>query len=205
MNWYGHLALAWDDRPDPVFALAAALPDLARLAGCPRVGLPSSGPVADGVAHHHEIDDRFHHGDAFRRLLRAGTADLEARGLRRGVARAAAHVGIELHLDGVLSMRDDARALLDTAFAAGHGSGVGDALEWDAPDRTAFADTLDRLGSGPYPTVWQSEDEVAARVIRVLSHRPRLRPIAAEEGALLEVLRDLAPAVRDDAEALLPR
>ena len=69
-----------------------------------------SPKVAAGQRHHLEVDARFHDNPAFAGLYTWAARALVDAGLPRGPARGAAHVGIELFLDGLLSGDVPARA-----------------------------------------------------------------------------------------------
>ena len=92
---------------------------------------PATSPqVAAGQRHHVEVDARFHDNSAFTGLYTWGARALVQAGLPRGPARGAAHVGIELFLDGLLSDDVPARAAYARCLA--------EAESADAP--LAFAD-----------------------------------------------------------------
>jgi hypothetical protein len=102
MNFFGHVVVAtWQPARDARTALGAMLPDLVGVAGLRGVA-PGDPEVARGVALHHRTDEVFHASDTFVSLQTLLRSALEARGIRGGPARAAAHVGIELLLDGLL-------------------------------------------------------------------------------------------------------
>jgi len=204
MNWFGHLLLGWRAEKDAAFALGAALPDLARVARCPRVRALSPSRLADGVAHHHDIDAAFHGGSAFTSLLAEGTARLEAVGIRRGVARAAAHVGIELHLDGMLAKQEDAAAALAAGLGHGTGPRFTTALGWSPEHRESWGKLMDRLTTSDVLSAWSDPDEVGRRVVRVLSRRPRLAPESRETEAMETTIAALWVAVEERHAALVP-
>jgi hypothetical protein len=118
MNFFGHAAIAGRFETDPVFALGAMLPDFCGMLGF-RAPEPAPGPLAAGVRFHHVTDLAFHELSAFRTLNHAACAELAERGVRRGTARAAAHVGVELLLDAELADNDAARTLYFAALSAG--------------------------------------------------------------------------------------
>lgn len=204
MNWFGHMMLAWDDESDRAFSLGAALPDLARMAGCPRVVDVGASRYADGVAHHHRVDAAFHSAPSFLSLLTDGAAMLEKQGIRRGIARAAVHVGIELHLDGTLSERDRARELMTEFLQAGRTKTLHAAMSWGEADADRWTDLIARLESGPFPETWRDPASVARRVVRILGLRRRLAPTEAESVVLAEGLIALATPVTDAASDLIP-
>lgn len=102
MNFFGHVVVAtWLPDADGRTALGAMLPDLLGIAGLRGVE-PRDPEVARGLELHHRTDDVFHASDAFVTLQASLRAALEAGGLQGGPARAVAHVGVELLLDGAL-------------------------------------------------------------------------------------------------------
>jgi hypothetical protein len=99
LNYFGHLVVARWRSGEVAFHLGAMLPDFCGMVRQPLPrGLPAK--VAEGVAFHHRTDEVFHRCPAFRSLCTQSTARLQQLGLERGPARAAAHVGLELLLDG---------------------------------------------------------------------------------------------------------
>src|SRR5690606_20337725 len=79
-----------------------------------------------GVRCHLDADAAFHAHPRFRAGTRALRADLTARGIPRGPARAVAHAGWELLLDGTLVGGDAERAFRD---AVGRAADAADALD----------------------------------------------------------------------------
>src|ERR1051325_9448351 len=110
VNFVGHIAAGLrvgDDRQPTAFLVGTALPDFASMA---RTRLrPANGSLAEGIALHHAIDHAFHAHDWFLDAERDVRDSLRADGLPDGAARACAHVGPELLLDGAL-LDDDAVA-----------------------------------------------------------------------------------------------
>src|SRR5262245_43693270 len=78
------------------------LPDFAAMVGV-RVVSVAHAAADDGCRFHHETDDLFHRAACFQSLCHAATRALSGAGVRRGPARAIAHVGIELLLDDWLA------------------------------------------------------------------------------------------------------
>ncbi|MEC7522104.1 MAG: hypothetical protein VYE22_19620 [Myxococcota bacterium] len=170
MNFFGHAVAALWEHDDPRWILGAMLPDFASMCGTrfDRAGDPM---VAEGVQHHHEADLVFHGLPTFLTWCNGGADVLEGRGVGRGAARAVAHVGTELLLDGVLLDRFpearepylEAVALptegLDLRF---HGGGE------------PFERLQARLREHGLPDGYRDPAEVARRLERILSRRPRL-------------------------------
>ncbi|HEX3307722.1 MAG TPA: hypothetical protein VHS32_15855, partial [Streptosporangiaceae bacterium] len=99
MNFFGHAAVARRTDDDPAFLLGAMAPDLLPLCGA-IPGTETSPLVVAGQAHHLSVDARFHAAPAFTTLTAWAAGALRQRGVARGAARGAAHVGVELFLDG---------------------------------------------------------------------------------------------------------
>jgi hypothetical protein len=178
MNFFGHAAIAGRFESEPVFVLGAMLPDFCTMLGL-RAPAPASGQLGAGVRFHHVTDHAFHDLASFQRLNRAAAADLAARGVRRGTARAVAHVGVELLLDGELAESDDARAVYLAALAVGHDPALvlGAAFATEAGERLG---QLTRTLSGRGVAKRPSNPSVVERLERALASRPRLA-IASED------------------------
>lgn len=195
MNFVGHaLAATWVDA-DPRFALGAMLPDFASMAaaGGPRVRLGDDhGPeVQAGIAWHHRTDHAFHGCPAFVELTDAGTAALRRAGLGRGPSLAAAHVGVELLLDG---------ELCHDAALVRHYHG---ALACDAELAPPLRAVVRRLAEIGTPHWYRDTAEVAARLFRILGARPKLAIATEELDALGEWLRAVQLDVRDATPGLV--
>lgn len=209
MNFFGHAVVAARVSREPDFVLGAMLPDLAGMVGArlaPVVeGALSHGAVAAGIAHHHRVDEGFHGSLAFSRVWLAAVAELRRTGLPRGPARAAAHVGLELLLDGHLSRdepsRDAFRRALDRA------ADMPCPLAWDAA-RSAdgamrWASLLGRLTSGGIPQAYEDSTFVAGRLMGALAPRPLLA-IGLDHAHLVHAaLPALGRAVRAHADELV--
>jgi len=182
MNFFGHAAIAGRFESHPVFALGAMLPDFCGMLGL-RVPGPAEGVLGAGVRFHHVTDHAFHELERFRSLYRDAVALLDGRGVRRGTARAAAHVGVELLLDAELAESDDARALYLAALAAAQApellsdSAFTSAFTGEERERLArLAGTLAERGVAKRP----STVAVVTRLERALGSRQRLA-IRAED------------------------
>jgi hypothetical protein len=175
--------------------VGAALPDFAAIGGFRLEPGATDGEVAEGIRLHHRADDAFHADDRFRALMGRLRTALTSAGVGRGAARACGHVGIELLLDGRLlaeqGVADRADALLgsigrpsdevlDTVAGARRAS-------WEA-HLVMVADRID-------PSSYRIADLVAARLHRILSHRPRLALDQGDVELLAGALRGIQPAV----------
>ncbi len=189
MNWLGHALLAHVRRAETAFVLGAMLPDLAALARL-RVAHVGEPVLQAGVAFHHAGDAVFHAAPGFAALCLEGAAALREAGVRRGPARAAAHVGVELLLDAWLAAEHGVAASVPRALAAGQREltvtwrGEAGAPAFQAVCRRAAA----ALAAGP-----AAGPGLVTRVERTLARRPRLALAPGERGPLAAWLSGLEP------------
>jgi acyl carrier protein phosphodiesterase len=200
VNFYGHAWIALREARSRSFVLGAMLPDLAGMARS-RLEQVRDPEVAAGVSLHHRTDAAFHGAPTFLQLYAEAAAALRERGVARGPARGAAHVGLELLLDGSLSA--DSSAVDEFAEAlevAGHPD-VRAALVWRGDGAERFARLHERLCDGGVPGVYRDTERVAERVAWALGSRPRLALDARGERELAAWLAELRAVV----ENLTPR
>lgn len=204
MNLVGHLVVGMRVaavEPTDDVALGAMLPDLATMAGVrvDRAGLPPR--VAEGVGIHHRADAAFHAQPWFVEAVASDSSALQGAGLPRGAARACAHVGVELLLDGLLlddvSIADSVRVALGglASERLGAVAGIG-AERWD--ELFHRLRDVDRL-TGAYAT----PDGVAGRLQWMLARRPRLRFDPVHIGALVERLGARRAALEGRADHIV--
>lgn len=211
MNFIGHAAVAlyFASAPervpgqagvDPAYVLGSMLPDFATMAGV-RMASPLSARVspglAAGVALHHRTDEVFHAAPAFVALQQSTLDTLTARGVPRGSARAVAHIGVELLIDGEL-LED--RQLADAYRRAIEAEVVMDGVfpTDEATQRYALLRT--RLSEHGVPYDYREPDAVLRRLHYILSARPRLA-IAPE---FAPHVRQLLPSLQREVRAALP-
>jgi hypothetical protein len=201
VNFFGHAAAARRIDDDPLFILGAMAPDLLPL--CAAVARGETSPrVTAGQAHHHAVDLLFHTNPAFTTLASWASLSLVEIGLRRGAARGAAHVGIELFLDGVLAAETGARAAYTRSLAAAETTGT--PFVWrDELSRWRWRTLVIRLRTGAVPDGYRESGFVADRVVGALGRRPRLALSEREAVALHRFLPALAARVTADAQALV--
>ena len=199
MNFFAHLHVArqagWTDAPS---ALGSMLPDLLSLA---RVRAdPGRLPlgVAHGRALHHRSDTLFHHHGTFLELAADLRDRLGGTGVPAGPARAVAHLGNELLLDGLLP--DQPTLVGAFREAVDHGPAVEPALV--GADHSAWRALAGWL-SGAVPSDYAETDEVARRLHRMLARRPRLAFDARHLPGIAEVLEVHRPAVEQARRTIL--
>lgn len=206
MNFFGHAFIASRRTRSPVLALGAMLPDFASMCGG-RIARVVDAELAAGVALHHATDATFHRLPAFLDLYRHATERLQQRGVGRGPARGAAHVAVELLLDGEL-LGDAAacRIYLDALAVRGE-----ELVHWEAPEQAVRWQRLrERLRTAGVPAHYGEPDAVAARVAATLRHRPLLRlddaalaRLRAEMGPLQQRVAARTPALMGTLQASL--
>jgi len=196
MNFFGHACVAARVDSDPRVLLGAMLPDFASMSRTRLAG--SEDPaVAAGIALHLATDDVFHGARGFLTLYSRGIDRLEAAGLDRGPARAVAHVGTELLLDGLL-LGDPS---LDAAYLEAVAlplDELGLSFRKDGGER--FRSLHARLSDHGLPVDYRSPERIAERLEQILARRPRL---ALAPGDREKVVPYLVEA-RDELEAVLP-
>ena len=201
MNFFGHAAVARHVDDDPAFVLGAIAPDL--LAMCRATGdRPTSARVAAGQTHHLAVDAAFHGSAAFVTLQSWAVQDLIGRGLRRGPARGAAHVGIELLLDGQLASDQRARAAYDRSLVCA--DGAYQPFRWpEESSGTRWRAMVRRLREGTIPDSYRHPDFVQTDWPGRCAAAPRLALTAAELATLRAFLPALQQRVALDVAALM--
>jgi hypothetical protein len=197
LNFFAHSVVAsWHSR-DARFVLGAMLPDLVGMAGV-RLHSASDVEVQRGIDMHHATDAAFHASPIFISLCAEAIASLTQQGLERGTARAVAHVGVELTLDGVLSGDTDARALYSAALDVAVSGGLDGKLTiTPAEDLPRLTAGLGRLARAPIPESYADPNVVADRLRIILAPRPRLAMRASD----VSPVRDWTDAVRPKVAA----
>jgi hypothetical protein len=175
------------------------MPDFATMVG----GRPpevADEAVAAGVSFHHQTDKVFHDCAGFVALQRDALSSLLERGVRRGSARAVAHIGVEMLLDESLSRDESGRAAYVQALERGASLEPGTVV-WRAPLLALrYADLLEALrGNARLPRP-RPATEIAWRLERALASRPRL---ALDADALGRV-RTWAEAAAPQVQARVP-
>jgi hypothetical protein len=200
MNFFGHATVAcWLDR-DPRWVLGAMLPDFASMCRA-RLRGADDEIVAAGIALHHATDAAFHGAATFLDLYARGAEALEAAGVGRGPARAVAHVGTELLLDGLL-LDDSIAAEAYRAAVALPARELGLRFR-DDDDGAAerFHALAVRLAAHGLPHDYRSPARVAGRLEQILARRPRLALAPADRSRVVPFLE----ATRAALATTLPR
>jgi hypothetical protein len=213
VNLVGHVAVAasWAPHGSSSYLAGSMLPDLAAMARV-RLG-PAGGEMGAGISLHHAADAAFHGSDWFNERNQALRDSLLAGGVDRGAARACAHAGLEMLLDGGLVTDAAVRDASDRTFAAlvepGPARDAAHALV-GVGDRAVWRERLSRIGTSIDVGAYRSPDAIAARLFRMTRGRRRIELPAAQvdavAGALAsvqgDVVRDASSVVHDVVAAL---
>lgn len=179
MNVGGHIAVAMRLAPgEPRVWLGAALPDLGAMGRFRLMGDTVDPDVTAGIALHHATDDAFHRHSTFTEAMARLRSDLATDGVARGPARAVAHVGPELMIDGFLLEDDQLSDAIDAAFAEIDelGPALASLVETSGDD---WMRHLAKVPAWGLPTDYADPHAVARRLHRILAQRPRLQVDAA--------------------------
>jgi acyl carrier protein phosphodiesterase len=165
------------------------VPDLSRFARREEPVPSSHGDeLRQGIAAHHRADAAFHDHPLFTSWMAEVRHALPSSG-RGGLA--AAHVAVELLIDG---------ALLD----AGAAGAYDDALAWAQPSFDGTWDeVVSRMRTGEIIEAYRRPDGVAERVVAVLRRRPRLAPLAPAPADLAAAVAGVSPSVLRGLSQLL--
>jgi len=202
VNFIGHAAVALWRSDVPAYVLGAMLPDLVNMAGLRLPRELPAGALADGVALHHETDAVFHAERGFIALTQHTLDRLSALGVSRGPARAVAHVGVEMLLDGELLHEPEVAGAYERALSELTGvrplfTQPAEHARWRLLER--------RLRAHGTPYDYRNTDAVLARLIRIFSGRTRLAIDATSERIVRSVLPDLQRHVVVETPLLLAR
>jgi hypothetical protein len=190
MNFIGHLLVAGWQSSGAAFGLGAMLPDFASMAGV-RLRQVADPELAAGVSLHHRTDEVFHACPAFVELSSATFQELVQCGVERGPARAVAHIGVELLIDGHLLGREPQ---LGGAYLSALGAfeqlAEGALTELDG---AALKGLHQRLTHHGIPYDYVRPEQVTTRLVRILAGRPRLAltpTAAAIAGSIMPDLKE---------------
>jgi acyl carrier protein phosphodiesterase len=197
VNFFGHAIVAGWSGQEAGGVLGSMLPDFEGMVKVPLLAIHDPA-IARGVALHHRTDDVFHRTPVFLDLCALAVTELTRRGVRRGTARAVAHVGSEMFLDGWLA-RDDS---LPSHYVEALYPDLADHLEW-ADRGAAFAALRKRLVRWGAPSDYREPAFVLQRLHDVLQSRPRLRVLDHQSAGLESFLPVFRRAVESQAPELL--
>ena len=208
MNFFGHAWVAQRDEASrgPVraaFVLGAMLPDFASMLRTrpPRVSLPA---LQAGVAFHHRTDDAFHGTQSFLEFSRQASRFLNERGLARGSARAVAHVGVELLLDGAFAGETAANEAYLSAIEGGLTKEVASRIHWqDVDGEERFRQLCHNLWRRGALVADTPAPLMAERLRNILAERPRLAMDDAGQSVVREWVETARPAIVSGATLLL--
>jgi acyl carrier protein phosphodiesterase len=203
MNFFGHAVVACCRSEAAAFVLGSMLPDFAAMIRA-RSPTTSHQDIRAGIAFHHRTDEFFHQTPAFLELCRTGFTYLQEHGLRRGSARAATHVGIELMLDSALVREVTAATAYLDALAVSGPDQLGSQVAWRAADEPLRFEQLRlALRRRGLDTKDAEPMRVAERVERTLSGRPRLALVGSERDVVAHWVRDTEVLVHRRASEIL--
>lgn len=182
MNFFGHAVVAsWTD-PSPEHVLGSMLPDFEAMTRVPLIEVRDTS-IENGIATHHRTDEAFHRARTFLGLSGWALSTLSEAGVRRGTARAVAHIATEMFLDGHL-VEQGGRT---TPYLSAIALQTEKAVHWQ--DGGAAFDALrTRLNGWGAPADYADPPFVFVRLRDVLGRRPSL---AIEEADTLRVARCL--------------
>lgn len=210
MNVGSHILVAARISDDVDQWLGAALPDFAAM-GRFHLQVPTTlwpdardQAIRAGIALHHRTDEAFHRHPWFTERVQVLRQRLEAQGMARGPARAIAHVGPEMLLDGALL--GGHQPLIDATFAAldHHRPSLVDWTRSITADRAIdWATHLGRLVDYGLPSDYADPAAVAHRLQRILAGRPRLGFPASQLGIVVAELEAQYPTIASEATDFL--
>jgi len=204
LNFFAHSVVACWSSEEPLFILGSMLPDLAAMLGL-RLGEVRDPELKAGIDCHIATDAVFHGTAHFVQHCQVCVEDLVHRGVGRGTARAVAHVGFELVLDGWLcqqpsALQGYARAL---QFSQDSPSAWVDALALSDEQRQRLLHGTAQLTSAPIPQRYRDPLFVADRMEFILRRRPRLAMQPADVPHVQDRMQQLHGVIGDVAPALL--
>ncbi len=203
LNFFAHAVVASWHSSNARFVLGAMLPDLAGMTGI-RLHGASDVEVQRGIDLHHTTDAAFHTAPIFTTFCAEAIARLSGEGVERGTARAVAHVGVELTLDGVLGHDHESRELYAAALDVAISGGLAGKLSvTPAADIERLTIGLGRLARAPIPEAYADPEVVADRLRVILASRPRLAMRASDFDPVRRWALDVRPRVADRSQELL--
>jgi hypothetical protein len=203
VNLVGHVAVTLSDgpAPSPDFLVGCMLPDVAAIARV-RVTRPD-GEMGRGVEYHHDCDAVFHDSPWFLEHNVRLRDDLLRAGVERGAARACAHAGLEMLLDGAFV--DDARVQLHMRGALATLDDRAESLAALAaePDRERWVDAVHRIARALDTSGYADPESITLRLQRMTAGRRRIELRADHTAVVTTVLATAQPNVLSAAPAVL--
>lgn len=194
MNFFGHAVVAGWHCSEPPFVLGAMLPDLAEILSA-RVTRATDPLIARGVRCHLATDRCFHRSEVFRSLESRALLELAAAGVAKGPRRGVAHIGVELLIDDELATDESARRVFHAALAWAAQGGADEAVEWTSSAPPALGGLCARLLEVALGPARLTPERLAARLARILEHRPRLALAPRDVDAIACWAESAAPDV----------
>lgn len=161
--------------------------------------------IRAGVELHLVTDQVFHQAPSFVELRTGAFEMLEQKGVKRASARAVAHAGVEMVLDGVLSSDQAVRVNYQTALLAGATEEVAQSIRWRDPwGRDDWDRLLTILISANLPQGYRDPDFVLERIANLLARRPKLALTSTKElEAVADWVVEVLPIVAARTEVVL--
>ena len=173
------------------------LPDFEVMVRVPLVAV-SDAHIQRGIDLHHRTDDAFHRAPAFLSWTSRAFEGLCETGVRRGTARAVAHIATEMFLDGCLASSPP----LVRGYLAALDVDANGQLEWE-DGGNAYERLRGRLSTWGAPQDYADPGFVMARLHDALRTRPALAISEAEVERVAASLPPLKHRVEQDARELL--
>ena len=193
MNFFGHSVVAAALKPSEPFIAGSMLPDWLGITGV-KLRRVENDELRAGIQFHRRTDAVFHAHPHFSALWRKASRLMREQGLPKASAWAAAHVGVELLLDGEFSRVAATHAHYEGGLRALSDS-LG-SLHFDgAQDAARLQRLLEGLSQHFDASRYRDVDFVEERITRILHVRPRLAIPPDNTGCVAQVLRELQPCV----------
>ena len=188
MNFVAHAVVAANEGR-PAYVFGAMVPDLRAFTR----GETLTPPLADqhhvdaGIRSHHRVDSAFHADLRFK----AWMAEVSEQMGNTRAARAAAHVAVELAMDG---------QLLDAQRAGP----FYDALAWASDTLSGpWSALVERLAGDELVDAYRTPEGVARRTVGAISRRPRLSRLELDVDALTTAIANTGASIASGLDDVL--
>lgn len=186
MNFFGHATIASTYCRRPIFIFGSMLPDFISICRTQLTNI-SDPELAAGVEFHHKVDDIFHRSPIFVDLCSQAVKMLCDKSIQRSSARAIAHAGIELLLDGILGKDHSVYSVYIEALKAGKSKNLFCSLSFSTPVSFSYLSSLlNRLENSHVIENYRNFEFVANRLHDILISHPKLRFEIEEIEAITE-------------------